>query len=141
MLLRRVRSAPSCWPITTYWWISGTTNSQSADGCCRGCPGWCCRCLVVARSGVDVTFDESEPFGNANLIVHHGLADIIHQIVKLLCILCVAQELRNVLLSFHSIQSSTDAFKLPSDPCSSTPALDIREGELTLLVSFSYFSP
>jgi len=69
-------------------------NSRSTDG--RRCG-----CFVATRSEAYVRCDESEWFGSANLIFHHGLVDIIHQIAEPLRVVGVAQELRDILLSCH----------------------------------------
>jgi len=65
-------------------------------------------------------------FGSTNLIVHHCLANIIHQVVKPLRILGVVQELHNIFLSCHWVQSFVDIFQFPSDPArqSSLPILE-----------------
>jgi len=66
------------------------------------------RCKEVC---VDVRQTQSESWlERANLIVYHRFANIIHQIVELLCVFGIAQELRNVALSCHRVQSLTDAF-------------------------------
>jgi len=78
-------------------------DSRLAGGCC-------CRYPVVRRSEVDVRCDESRSSENANLIVHHGLVNIIHQIVEFLCILGVIQELCDIFLSCHWVQSLANNF-------------------------------
>ena len=58
---------------------------------------------VVRKSMAHVRCDEGEYFGGANLIVHHGLMNIIHQLTKPLHILGVVKELRDILLSCHLV--------------------------------------
>ena len=80
----------------------GVKYSRLIDGCCYRYP-------VVKRSEVDVRCGESESFGKANLIIHHGIANIIHQIVEPR-VLSVVQELRDILLGRHWVQNLTDSF-------------------------------
>ena len=81
-------------------WVS---DSQLFGGCC-------CRCPVAMKSEADVRCDESRASGSTDLIVYHGLANIVHKIVELLRIFGVAQELHNIFLSCHQTQSFANAF-------------------------------
>jgi len=80
-------------------------------------------------------------FESTNLVVYHGLANIIHQTVQPLRVLGVAQELCNILLSCHGAQSFVDVFQFPRDPRPLVSALDLGYGGLTVQVSFSSLSP
>ena len=93
--------------------------SRLTDGCCYIHP-------VVRKSEALVRYDGSRSFGNTNLIIHHSLANIIHQIVDLLCVLSVVQELRDTFLSCHWIQNLADIFQFPSDLRASASTLGLN---------------
>lgn len=40
-----------------------------------------CRGLVAAKSGADFRYYERESFRSANLVIHQGIANILHQTV------------------------------------------------------------
>jgi len=80
-------------------------------------------------------------FESTCLVVHHCLANIIHQIIEPLRVLGVVQELRNILLSCQWVQSFVDAFQFPSDPRLSASFPDLEEAELTVPTSFSSLPP
>jgi len=109
-------------------------NSQSTDG--RRCG-----CFVAGRSEAYVRCDKSDCFRSANLIFHHGLVDVIHQIAEPLRVVGVAQELRDILLSCHGVQSFVDIFQFPGDPCPSVSASELGDGALTVPASSSSLPP
>ena len=80
--------------------------------------------------------DENECLRSTNLIVNHGLTDIFHQIIELLCIISIGQELCNIASGFHQVQSFIDDIQFPSDPRVSASAPNLGDGELTFLVPF-----
>jgi hypothetical protein len=90
-------------------WIVRERDSRSVDSSCR-------RCLVATKSEADVRHGESETFGSANPIVHQGIANVFHQTVKLLCVLGVVEEIREILSGRHRVQSLADVFQFPGNP-------------------------
>jgi len=67
--------------------------------------------------------------------------DIIHQIVQLLCVLCVVQELRDIFLAYHWVQGFADIIQFPSDLRPSVSVPDIGEGRVTVPAFFFSLSP
>ena len=82
---------------------SWTSHSRLSDGCFR-------RYSVVRMSEADVRRDDIQPFGSANLIVHHSLANILHRIVEPLRVVGVVQEPHNIFLSCNQVQNLVDTF-------------------------------
>ena len=70
---------------------------------------WCfCRYHAVRKSKEEIRYEESQSSWDTNLIVHQGLADVIHQIIKLPCVPGTVQELCNIFLCCHRVQSLVD---------------------------------
>ena len=90
---------------------------------------------------MDIRRVENQPSVGTNLIIHHRFTDIFHQIVELLCVICVVQKLRYVFLSCHLIQSSTDTFQFPNNSRPSASTLDHGEDSLTVPGPSSLFLP
>jgi len=85
---------------------------------------------------VDIRRDESKCFGSANLIFHHGLVNVIHQIAEPLRVVGVVQELRDILLSCHWVQGFVDIFQFPTDHLSLVSAFHLEKvGLLCQLLS------
>ena len=51
-----------------------------------------CRDLVATKSEGDFRYCESISFVSANLIIHQGVTNILHQIIQLLRVLGVVEE-------------------------------------------------
>ena len=69
-----------------YIWIASRTRNLQWDYRC------CHRSPVVRKSEVKVRCYESKPLRSANLIAHHGLMNVINQIIGLLCVLRDVEE-------------------------------------------------
>ena len=60
------------------------------------------------KSDANVRCDENQPFESTNPIVYQSIVNVIHQTVKLLCIIGVVQEVCKVLLSCHRVHRPID---------------------------------
>ena len=66
------------------------------------------------KSEEGVGYNESESILSANLIVHHGIANIIHNGVNPPRILRAVEEMGKIVLSCHHLQSLADLLQLPA---------------------------
>ena len=82
-------------------------DSRSADNSC-----W--RYLVEARSETDIGYDENESFLSANLVVYQGVANVLHQTIKLLHVLRIVEETGDILFGCHRDQGLTNLFQFPA---------------------------
>ena len=80
-----------------YKWADSQDEGLTID---RRALLWVSRCKEVCA---DIRHAHSQSIGSANLIVYHGFANIVHQIIELLCVFGIAQELCNILLSRHRV--------------------------------------
>ena len=71
------------------------------------------------------------PFASANLIIHQGIANTLHQIIKLPCILRAVEEICGVLPGRHRDHDLADIFQSPDNPHASDSA-SIFECGLTI---------
>ena len=53
------------------------------------------------KSEGDIRYNWSKALGSVNLILHQGIADILHQKVDPLCILGVVEETHRIILACH----------------------------------------
>ena len=79
-----------------------------------------------------VSYEESKTFGKANLIVDHGIANILNQTVKSMCVLSLFEEMRKILLGRHRVHSLADLLQSPGKRRTSESALDVGECGLTV---------
>ena len=95
-------------------------------------------------SEADVRCDESESFGNTNLIIPQGVANIFHQTIELLHVHRVVEEICEVILGHNWVHSLANLFQPPGDSCTSDWALDlesIAHRASLFSLSFSLTSP
>ena len=78
-------------------------------------------------SAADVRYDRSECFGSANLIVNQGVANIFHKTVKLLRILGVFEENREILLGRRRVHGLANLFQFPGNSSVSDPAPNLEK--------------
>ena len=76
-----------------------------------------------------------------NLIIHHGIADILDQTAEFVRILGVAQKTFHFYLLFEWLEFSEDVFQFPNGLYMSASARDHGRSELTVPAPPSSFPP
>ena len=84
------------------------------------------------KSGVDVRVMRVGPMGGANLIVHQGIANILHQVINPLCIPGLVEETRKVILDHYQIHGLADLSQFTGNPDMSDSILNFGEHKSTV---------
>ena len=84
------------------------------------------------KSGANVGVMRVGLMGGANLIVHQGIADIIHQVINPLCIFGVIEEIHKIISDCYQAHGLANLLQFTGNPNASDPTLNFGEHEHTI---------